>query len=83
MQYVANVMRNDIDVAAFAAHAEATGWDGVAVADHSVQHERLWPHVFVAASAAAVVTERIVITTAFGNNLFRCLLYTSPSPRDS
>ena len=71
MQYVANVMRNDIDVAAFAAHAEATGWDGVAVADHSVQHERLWPHVFVAASAAAVVTERIVITTAFGNNLFR------------
>ena len=71
MEYVANVMRTDIDVAAFAAQAEATGWDGIAVADHTVHSDRLWPHVFVAASAAAVATEHIIITTAFANNLFR------------
>ena len=71
MQYVANVTKANIDLASFARHAEATGWDGVAVADHSVYTDRLWPHVFVAASAAAVATERIIITTAFANNLFR------------
>ena len=71
MEYIANVMRADIDVAAFARDAEATGWDGVAITDHTVHGDRLWPHVWVAASAAAVATERIVITTAFANNLFR------------
>ena len=71
MEYIANVMRADIDVASFAQHAEQTGWDGVAITDHTVHGDRLWPHVFVAASAAAVATERIVITTAFANNLFR------------
>jgi len=71
MQYIANVTKANIDLASFAQHAEATGWDGVAVADHSVYTDRLWPHVFVAASAAAVATERIIITTAFANNLFR------------
>jgi len=71
MQYVANVMRADIDVASFARHAETTGWDGVAITDHTVHGRRLWPHVFVAASAAAVATERLTITTAFANNLFR------------
>lgn len=71
MQYVANVMKADIDVATFARDAEDAGWDGVAITDHTVHGDRLWPHVFVAASAAAVATERIVITTAFANNLFR------------
>jgi len=71
MEYIANVMRADIDVADFASNAEASGWDGVAITDHTVHGDRLWPHVFVAASAAAVATERIAITTAFANNLFR------------
>lgn len=71
VEYIANVMKADIDVASFARDAEAAGWDGVAITDHTVHGDRLWPHVFVAASAAAVATERIVITTAFANNLFR------------
>lgn len=71
MEYIANVMRADIDVATFAHNAEESGWDGVAITDHTVHGNRLWPHVWVAASAAAVATERIVITTAFANNLFR------------
>jgi len=71
MEYIANVMRADIDVADFARRAESSGWDGVAITDHTTHGDRLWPHVFVAASAAAVATEHIVITTAFANNLFR------------
>lgn len=71
MEYIANVMRPDIDVAEFARDAEAAGWDGVAITDHTIHGDRLWPHVFVAASAAAVATSNIVITTAFANNLFR------------
>lgn len=71
MQYVANVMSADIHVASLAKHLEDTGWDGVAITDHTVHGDRLWPHIWVAASAAAVATERIVITTAFANNLFR------------
>lgn len=30
MQYIANVMKADMDVAAFARRAEVTGWDGIA-----------------------------------------------------
>jgi len=71
LEYIANVTKANIDLSSFAQHAEATGWDGVAVADHTLYTDRLWPHVFVAASAAAVATERIIITTAFANNLFR------------
>ena len=71
MEFIANVMEADMDVASFAKHLEATGWDGVAVTDHTTHGNRLWPHVFVAASAAAVATERLIITSAFANNLFR------------
>jgi alkanesulfonate monooxygenase SsuD/methylene tetrahydromethanopterin reductase-like flavin-dependent oxidoreductase (luciferase family) len=71
VEYIANVMRADINTADFAKAAEAAGWDGVAITDHTVHGDRLWPHVWVAAAAAAVATERIVITTAFVNNLFR------------
>ncbi len=71
MQYIANVMKADLDVAAFALAAEESGWDGVAITDHTLHGDRLWPHVWVAASAAAVATSKIAITTAFANNLFR------------
>ena len=71
MQYVANLMRADIDAAQWARQCELDGWDGVAIADHTVHDGRLWPHVWVAASAAAVATERVRVTTAFANNLFR------------
>lgn len=71
MEYVANLTRANVDAAAWAKTCEASGWDGVAIADHTVLSDRLWPHVWVLASAAAVATERITITTAFANNLMR------------
>jgi alkanesulfonate monooxygenase SsuD/methylene tetrahydromethanopterin reductase-like flavin-dependent oxidoreductase (luciferase family) len=71
MQYVANLMRADIDASVWAKDCEDAGWDGVALTDHTVHSDRLWPHVWVAASAAAVATEQIFITTAFANNLIR------------
>ena len=33
MQYVANLMRADIDAATWAKDREADGWDGVAITD--------------------------------------------------
>jgi len=71
MQYIANIMKADIDVAAFARELEGAGWDGIAVADHTVNGDRLWPHVFVAAAAACVGSDQLIVTTAFANNLFR------------
>lgn len=71
MKYVANITKANIDIAGYAAELEASGWDGMAIADHSVHSGRLWPHVWVGVGAAAAATERIVIATAFVNNLFR------------
>lgn len=71
MQYVANLTRANVDVVSFAKTCEDTGWDGVAIADHTLLSDRLWPHMWVFASAAAVATERVFITTAFANNLMR------------
>lgn len=71
MEYVANLTRANIEPGAWARTCELEGWDGVAIADHSLLDGRLWPHVWVAASAMAAATERVFVTTAFANNLFR------------
>jgi len=71
MKYIANITKAEIDIAGYATELEARGWDGMAIADHTVHSGRLWPHVWVGVGAAAAATERITITTAFANNLFR------------
>lgn len=59
------------DPAAWARDREAEGWHGVAVADHLVTSSRPYPHLWVAATAAAMATDRVRVTSAFANNLFR------------
>ncbi len=59
------------DIAAWARHKEAQGWDGICASDHFWVGATRYPHVFVAATQMACATEKIRITTSFCNNLFR------------
>lgn len=70
MQYVTNYMDVSIDPVDWARRREDQGWDLVSVADHFMTG-RPFPHVWVTAGAIAAATERVGITTAFVNNLFR------------
>lgn len=71
MKYTANLMRNDIDPRTWAQQRDDEGWDRISVADHFITNTRAYPHVFVTAAAMATATDRVEITTAFVNNLFR------------
>ena len=66
-----NLMRVDLDPGEWARAREDEGWDVLSVADHLFTDTRPFPHVWVAATAAAIATTRPKITTAFVNNLFR------------
>ena len=70
MEYVVNYMDVAIDPVEWARRREGQGWDLVSVADHFFTG-RPFPHVWVTAGAIAAATERVGITTAFVNNLFR------------
>ncbi len=70
MEYVVNYMDVTIDPVDWARRRESQGWDLVSVADHFFTG-RPFPHVWVTAGAIAAATERVGITTAFVNNLFR------------
>ena len=41
-----------------------------------------WPNVALLWMALTVVVTLVLVFTRFGRNLYSCLLYTSPSPRD-
>jgi alkanesulfonate monooxygenase SsuD/methylene tetrahydromethanopterin reductase-like flavin-dependent oxidoreductase (luciferase family) len=59
-----------VDPREFARSAEAAGFAGVGCSDHLFRTSA-YPHVWVALSAMAQVTERVVLTSSFANNLFR------------
>ncbi len=59
------------DPTSWARRRETEGWHGVAVADHLVTGGRPYPHLWVAATAAAAATRAVRVTSAFANNLFR------------
>jgi alkanesulfonate monooxygenase SsuD/methylene tetrahydromethanopterin reductase-like flavin-dependent oxidoreductase (luciferase family) len=70
MQLIANYTSASVDPRHFAIAAEAAGFDGVGMSDHLFR-VAAYPHVWVAVSAMAQVTERVFVTTSFANNLFR------------
>lgn len=71
IEYVANYMDVSIDPVSWARRREEQGWHVLSVADHFFTPTRAFPHVWVTASAVAMATSRVRVTTAFVNNLFR------------
>ncbi len=71
MELVANLMSVDVDPEAWARQREAEGWDVLSVADHLWSTRRPFPHLWVTLTAVATATERVRVTSAFANNLFR------------
>lgn len=71
MEFIANLVESGVDPGRWARAREAEGWHGVAVADHVSDRGRTYPHVWVAATAMAAATERVLVTTAFANGLLR------------
>ncbi len=71
MRYTVNLLDATIDPVAWARDREAEGWHGLSVADHVFTGRRAYPHVWVTATAMAMATTQVTISTAFVNNLFR------------
>lgn len=73
MRFIANLMDFEVDPGPWATAREAEGWDGVAASDHYFvrRGSRWYPHLWVAVAQMAAATDRIVVTSAFANNLFR------------
>ena len=71
VRFVVNYLDAGIDPREWARRRESEGWDAISVADHVFTAHRPYPHVWVAASAMAMATERVTISTAFVNNLLR------------
>ena len=72
MEYFLNLPGNHFDKpAAWAKEMEQQGWSGICASDHILVGANPYPHVFATAAAMAAVTDQILITTSFANNLFR------------
>jgi alkanesulfonate monooxygenase SsuD/methylene tetrahydromethanopterin reductase-like flavin-dependent oxidoreductase (luciferase family) len=70
IELIANYTSASVDPREFARMAEVNGFDGVGCSDHLFR-TAAYPHLWVAASAMAQVTERVFVTSSFANNLFR------------
>jgi alkanesulfonate monooxygenase SsuD/methylene tetrahydromethanopterin reductase-like flavin-dependent oxidoreductase (luciferase family) len=70
MELFANLTSNRYEPGAFAAAAEAGGFDGVTCSDHYWLRE-VFPHLWVSLAAMACATERVTLAPSFANNLFR------------
>ena len=70
IELIANYTSASVDPREFARMAEGNGFDGVGCSDHLFR-TAAYPHLWVAASAMAQVTERVFVTSSFANNLFR------------
>ncbi len=71
MEFVVNYMETVSNPVEWARRREDQGWDLLSVADHLLLGTRSFPHVWVTASAMAMATSRVRITTAFVNNMLR------------
>lgn len=66
-----NLLDADVDPREWARAREAEGWDALSVPDHLFSGTRAYPHVWVTATAVAMATSSVTISTAFTNNLLR------------
>ncbi len=71
VRYTVNLLEADVDPREWAQRRESEGWDALSVADHVFTSSRPYPHVWVTATALAMATRRVTISTAFVNNLLR------------
>ena len=71
MEFAANFMTADVPPAAWARRREAEGWHVLGCADHFFSPRRAYPHLWVTLATFAAATERVLLTPAFANNLFR------------
>lgn len=71
VKYTVNLLEAGVDPRDWARRREAEGWHALSVADHLFTSSRPYPHVWVTATAMAMATTRVTISTAFVNNLLR------------
>ena len=71
MEFVANCMTADVPAAQWAQRREAEGWAVLGCADHFFSPRRAYPHLWVTLATFAAVTERVLLTPSFANNLLR------------
>jgi alkanesulfonate monooxygenase SsuD/methylene tetrahydromethanopterin reductase-like flavin-dependent oxidoreductase (luciferase family) len=71
MEFAANFMTADVPAAAWARRREDEGWHVLGCADHFFSPRRAYPHLWVTLATFAAATERVLLTPAFANNLFR------------
>lgn len=73
MEFIANLMDFNVEPGPWAKQREDEGWSAVGVSDHYYvrRGSRWYPHMWVAAAQLAAATQRMRITSAFANNLFR------------
>ena len=72
MEYFLNLPGTHFDKPGeWAQQAERQGWDGICASDHILVNANPYPHVFATATALALATPKVIVTTSFANNLFR------------
>lgn len=71
MRYTVNLLDVGVDPATWAREREQEGWHALSVADHVFTSRHPYPHVWVSATAMAMATTAVTISTAFVNNLLR------------
>ena len=71
MRFTVNLLGVEDDPAVWASEREREGWHALSVADHVFMPHRAYPHVWVSATAMAMATTEVTISTAFVNNLLR------------
>ena len=71
MRFTVNLLGVEDDPATWAREREHEGWHALSVADHVFTTRHAYPHVWVSATAMALATTDVTISTAFVNNLLR------------
>lgn len=71
MRFTVNLLSVDDEPVAWAQEREQEGWHALSVADHLFTSRHGYPHVWVSATAMAMATTEVTISTAFVNNLLR------------
>ncbi len=71
VRFTVNLLGVEDDPARWAREREQEGWHALSVADHVYTPRHAYPHVWVSATAMAMATTGVTISTAFVNNLLR------------
>jgi alkanesulfonate monooxygenase SsuD/methylene tetrahydromethanopterin reductase-like flavin-dependent oxidoreductase (luciferase family) len=71
MELVANCLTAEERPAAWASKREHEGWHVLGCADHFFSPNRAYPHLWVTLATFAAATSRVLLTSAFANNLVR------------